>query len=64
MEKNVIIASTLYALSTMQKVEEHAPEETTMIITNPYKELSCNDPIDGREARRKRRAEERKRRKQ
>ncbi len=63
MRKNIILVSALHALSTMQPVKEYIPEETTMIITNPYQEILGNDPIDGREARRKRRAEERRKRK-
>jgi len=63
MRETEITAIPLHVFSTIQTVKEYRHEETTMIITNPYEALPGNDPIDGREARRKRRAEERKKRK-
>lgn len=64
MIKSKTIALAMH-LSTML-VQHKIPEKTTMVITNPYqdyKESLGFEPIDGREARRKRRALERKNKK-
>lgn len=64
MEKSKIIALAMH-LSTMA-LQHTMPQDSTMIITNPYqqeKEFLGGNPIDGREARRIRRARERKNKK-